>query len=57
METNRCDIAHDAIYECHIINRFGLVYGEMKRPEDEKGVDKKRPVKAPLPVSVLQRFL
>jgi hypothetical protein len=43
-ETNRRDVTRDAIYERHVINRLGFIQGQSKRPEDEYGVDIKRPV-------------
>lgn len=57
METDRCDIAHDAIQKRHVISWFGLVHGDMERPENKDGIDKKRPAKASLRLSVLQCFL
>ena len=56
METNGRDIVHDAIQKCQVIRWFGLVYGDMKRPEGEDGIDKKRPAKASLRLSALQSY-
>lgn len=54
IETDGIGIAPEAIQKRHVIRWLGLVYGEMKRPEGERGIDKKRPIKEPLRLSVLE---